>query len=63
MPEPRTVKQRVHLDVHVAAVADLVDLGATVLDDSQRWTVLADPEGGELCAFVRDPASLPDYRL
>jgi Glyoxalase-like domain len=63
VPEPRTVKQRVHLDVHVAAVADLVDLGATVLDDSQRWTVLADPEGGELCAFVRDPATLPDYRL
>jgi Glyoxalase-like domain len=63
VPEPRTVKQRVHLDVHVAAVSDLVDLGATVLDDSQRWTVLADPEGGELCAFVRDPAALTDYRL
>jgi Glyoxalase-like domain len=63
VPEPRTVKQRVHLDVHVAAVSDLVDLGATVLDDSQRWTVLADPEGGELCAFVRDPATLTDYRL
>ena len=63
MPEPQTVKQRVHLDVHVAAVADLIDLGATVLDDTQPWTVLADPEGGELCAFVRDPADLPDYRL
>jgi hypothetical protein len=63
VPEPRTVKQRVHLDLHVAAVSDLVDLGATVLDDSQRWTVLADPEGGELCAFVRDPAALPDFRL
>ena len=63
VPEPRTVKQRVHLDVHVAAVSDLLDLGATVLDDTQRWTVLADPEGGELCAFVRDPSDLPDYRL
>ena len=63
VPEPRTVKHRVHLDVHVAAVSDLLDLGATVLDDTQRWTVLADPEGGELCAFVRDPADLPVYRL
>jgi hypothetical protein len=61
--EPKTVKQRVHLDLHVAAVSDLLDLGATVLDDSQRWTVLADPEGGELCAFVRDPDTLTGYRL
>ena len=63
MPEPKTVKQRVHLDLHVAAVADLIALGATVLDDSQPWTDMADPEGGELCAFVRDPATLTDYRL
>ena len=63
VPEPRTVKHRVHLDVHVAAVSDLLDLGATVLNDTQRWTVLADPEGGDLCAFVRDPADLPDFRL
>jgi Glyoxalase-like domain len=63
VPEPRTVKQRVHLDVHVAAVSDLVDLGATVLDQTQPWTVLADPEGGELCAFVREPGQLPAYRL
>jgi hypothetical protein len=63
VPEPKTVKQRVHLDLHVAAVADLVALGATVLDQTQPWTVLADPEGGELCAFVRKPGKLPDYRL
>ena len=63
VPEPRTVKHRVHLDLHVAAVSDLVDLGATVRYVSQRWTVLADPEGGEVCAFVRDPAALTDYRL
>ena len=63
VPERKTVKNRVHLDVHVAAVSDLTDLGAAVLDDSQRWTVLADPEGGELCAFVRDPETLHDYRL
>jgi hypothetical protein len=63
VPEPKTVKHRVHLEVHVAAVSDLIDLGARVLDDSQRWTMLADPEGGELCAFVRDPGTLRDYRL
>lgn len=63
VPEPRTVKQRVHLDVHVAQVGDVTALGARVLDDQLPWTVLADPEGGELCAFVRPPEALPDYRL
>ena len=63
VPEPRTVKQRVHIDVHVAAVSDLTELGAVILDETQPWTVLADPEGGELCAFTRDPAALPDYRV
>ncbi len=63
VPEPKTVKHRVHLDVHVAAVADLIALGATVRGDSQPWTDMSDPEGGELCAFVRDPATLTDYRL
>ena len=47
VPEPRTVKQRVHLDVDVSAVSDLTDLGAVIIDDTQSWTVLADPEGGE----------------
>ncbi len=62
VPEPVTVKQRVHIDVHTGSVAHLEALGATVLDaDSFGWTVLRDPEGGELCAFVRDP--VPDYRL
>jgi hypothetical protein len=49
--------------VNVVAVADLTNLGAVVLDETQPWTVLADPEGGELCAFVRDRESLADYRL
>src|SRR5690348_7731521 len=34
VPEPKTVKQRVHLDLHVAAVEPLVDAGATVVDTS-----------------------------
>src|SRR3954465_8915209 len=63
VPEPHRVKQRVHIDVHVAAVSDLTQLGAVILDETQPWTVLADPEGGELCAFVRDSDALPDYRI
>jgi hypothetical protein len=54
VPEPKTVKHRVHLDVNVGSVEELTRLGATVLDDSFRWTVMADPEGGEFCAFVRE---------
>ena len=62
VPEPVTVKQRVHLDVHAGSVADVVAAGATVLDAASfRWTVLRDPEGGELCAFER--AEVPTERL
>jgi hypothetical protein len=54
VPEPKTVKHRMHLDLNVHSVDELTDLGATILDDeSFRWTQLLDPEGGELCAFVR----------
>jgi hypothetical protein len=63
VPELRSVKQRVHIDVHVAAVSDLTQLGAVILDETQPWTVLADPEGGELCAFVRHSDALTDYRI
>lgn len=56
VPEPKTVKNRVHWDVLLddATVDDLVAAGATVLrrpDDEIDWTVLADPEGNEFCAF------------
>jgi hypothetical protein len=61
VPDPKAVKHRVHLDVNVVSVADLVALGASVVDDTQPWTVLADPEGGELCAFVRDPEQLKQH--
>src|SRR5215203_1617366 len=44
VPEGRTVKQRVHLAVDVSAVADLTGLGAVIMDETQGWTVLADPE-------------------
>jgi len=59
VPEPKTVKNRVHWDVILAdaTVADLVAVGASVVrarDDEIRWTVLADPEGNEFCAFAPD---------
>ncbi len=61
MPEGKTVKNRVHIDVTsatadvAATVAALVDLGATVLrpqDGEISWTVMADPEGNEFCVFA-----------
>ena len=62
VPEPVTVKQRVHLDVHALSVDDVLRRGATPLDlESFRWKVLRDPEGGELCVFERD--EVPAYRL
>ena len=58
VPEPRTVKQRVHLDIETTSLDTVLALGATVLvpasESGFRWDQLADPEGGELCAFVRD---------
>ena len=55
VPEPKTVKHRIHLDLNVGSVDELTALGATVLDaESFRWTLMADPEGGEFCAFVRE---------
>ena len=58
VPEPKTVKNRMHLDVGVAGrdgLQALIDAGARVVDDeSFSWIVMADPEGGELCAFVRE---------
>jgi catechol 2,3-dioxygenase-like lactoylglutathione lyase family enzyme len=55
VPEPKTVKNRVHLDVHTGDIASLTGAGATVLNDTDfRWVVMADPEGQEFCAFVRE---------
>jgi hypothetical protein len=55
VPEPKTVKNRVHLDVHTGDLATLTAAGATVLNDTDfRWVVMADPEGQEFCAFVRE---------
>jgi hypothetical protein len=60
-------QNRLHLDVYATSIADLVTLGATVLEPAEetgfKWTVMADPEGGEFCAFLRSPAEVPAYRL
>jgi hypothetical protein len=58
VPEDKTVKNRVHLDVHAgderdALVARCIEMGATKLWDGQQgpqtWVTLADPEGNEFC--------------
>ena len=60
VPEPRTVKNRVHLDLEPddrtrdQEVERLLGIGATLVADQRRpdgrgWVVLADPEGNELC--------------
>jgi uncharacterized glyoxalase superfamily protein PhnB len=59
VPEPRTAKVRLHLDVQVAdleaATRRALDLGATHVADhlgddfDERWRVMADPEGNEFC--------------
>jgi hypothetical protein len=64
---PHRVKNRTHLDIDCASVDELVALGATVLTPAEEsglgWTVMADPEDNEFCAFVREPDRLPAYRL
>jgi hypothetical protein len=57
VPEPKTVKNRLHWDVTLepgTTVDDLVARGARLLEppsDDARWTVMADPEGNEFCVF------------
>jgi len=58
VPETKTVKDRIHLDLHFptdgnAEVERIIELGATRLWDGQQgphtWITLADPEGNEFC--------------
>jgi hypothetical protein len=58
VPEPKTLKNRLHLDFRPDdrddAVARLLDLGATRADvgqGEQSWIVLSDPEGNEFCVL------------
>jgi predicted enzyme related to lactoylglutathione lyase len=59
VPEAKTVKNRVHLDLQPDHARDdevdrLLGLGATLVADHRRpdgtgWATLADPEGNEFC--------------
>jgi hypothetical protein len=60
VPEPKTVKNRVHLDLRPTdrtrdeEVDRLLGLGASLVADHRQpdgtgWAVLADPEGNEFC--------------
>jgi len=53
VPEPKTVKNRIHWDVRGLRM-DFESAGATLLrerDDEISWDVMADPEGNEFCVF------------
>lgn len=71
VPEPKTVKNRLHIDVRAdgSSTADelerLLSLGATRVevgqDEDVSWVVLADPEGNEFCLLGRSVQDLPDH--
>lgn len=55
VPEPKTVKNRIHWDVTSTDLPALVGRGATVLAEPTEqtpWTVFADPQGNEFCVFA-----------
>ena len=74
VPEPKVVKNRLHLDLLTegsmeSEVARLVEAGASVIEVRQdpdslqnpdKWTVLADPEGNEFC--VTSTSTLTGWR-
>jgi predicted enzyme related to lactoylglutathione lyase len=58
VPEPKTVKNRLHIDLRptdqAAEVARLLGLGATQISVGEgdvSWVVMADPEGNEFCVL------------
>jgi hypothetical protein len=62
VPESKTVKNRLHLDVvpddQAAEVERLIGMGAQRVDIGQgaeTWVVLADPEGNEFCVLSARP--------
>ncbi|EFL33565.1 conserved hypothetical protein [Streptomyces viridochromogenes DSM 40736] len=64
VPEPKSVKNRVHLCLRPdtsreAEVERLLGLGASLVDDRRKpdgwgWVVLADPEGNEFCMLLAE---------
>ncbi|WP_336923680.1 VOC family protein [Aquipuribacter sp. SD81] len=69
VPEAKTVKNRLHLDLRAdgtsteVELARLEALGARRVDVGQSadstWVVLADPEGNEFCLLSRSVQDLP----
>src|SRR5207244_489997 len=65
VPEPKTVKNRVHVDLASDSpeqqreiVAKALSLGARHIDIGQGdvpWAVMADPDGNEFCVFEKNP--------
>ena len=54
VPEAKTVKNRMHIDVF-GDVAEIVGSGARIVlprGDDREWDVLVDPEGNEFCVFT-----------
>ncbi|WP_329103185.1 VOC family protein [Micromonospora sp. NBC_01699] len=66
VPEGKETKNRLHIDLRPAdqeaEVERLVNMGARHVDVGQRrsdrWTVLADPEGNEFCV-LQAPSTVP----
>ena len=58
VPEDKTTKNRIHIDVSTDDLAALVSEGAMPLrekgDGGIGWTVMVDPAGNEFCAFTPD---------
>ncbi|QGV79459.1 VOC family protein [Streptomyces ficellus] len=64
VPEPKTVKNRLHLCLRPdtsreAEVERLLGLGASLVADRRKldgwgWVVLADPEGNEFCVLLAE---------
>ena len=57
VPEPKTVKNRVHLDVRCDRVNNelerTIELGASIAAEYDGHVVLRDPEGNEFCLYGR----------
>jgi predicted enzyme related to lactoylglutathione lyase len=60
VPESKVAKNRVHIDINMPDDVEmdrLLGLGAHVLEEIRDedgtlwWTIMADPEGNEFCAF------------
>lgn len=70
VPEAKTGKNRLHLDLRTASLADEVDRALTagarlvtsepLSEDDWSWHILADPDGNEFCV-VQPPAGLDPH--